>query len=79
MSRVYFHLKTFHSRDRSLLVKTYCTHVRPMLEYCSTVWSPHSICLINRIEKVQRFFAKRIAGLWSIHYDDRLNVKYSMI
>jgi len=74
MSRAYLILKTFDSRDRSLLVKAYCTYVRPMLEYCSPVWPPHSICLINRIEKVQRFFAKRIAGLWSLCYDDRLTV-----
>jgi len=33
------------------------------IEYCSPVWSPHRICLINRIEKVQRFFTMRIAGL----------------
>jgi len=52
LSRVYLNLKTFHSRDISLFVKAYCTYVRPMLEYCSPVWSPHSICLINRIEKV---------------------------
>ena len=43
-----------------------------MLEYCSPVWSPHIICQINRIEKVQRFFTKRINGLWSVSYDMRL-------
>ena len=37
-----------------------------MLEYCSPVWSPHTICQINSIETVQRFFTKRIAGLWSV-------------
>ena len=45
-----------------------------MLEYCSPVWSPHTSCQINRIEKVQRFFTKRIAGLQSVPYDKRLNV-----
>ena len=45
-----------------------------MLEYCSSVWSPHTICQINRIEKVQRFFTKRIAGLWSLSYEKRLAV-----
>jgi len=42
-------------------LKAYCTYVRPMLEYCSPVWSPHSICLINIIKKVQQFFTKQIA------------------
>ena len=74
MSRAYLILKAFHSRDRSLMVKAYCTYVRPMLEYCFPVWSPHTSCQINRIEKVQRFFTKRIAGLWSVPYDKRLDV-----
>jgi len=74
MSRAYLILKAFNSRDRSLMVKAYCTYVRPMLEYCSPVWSPHTICQINRIEKVQRFFTKRIAGLWSVSYDKRLTI-----
>ena len=74
MSRAYLILKAFHSRDRSLMVKAYSTHVRPMLEYCSPVWSPHTSCQINRIEKVQRSFTKRIAGLWSVPHDKRLDV-----
>ena len=47
---------------------------RPMLEYCSPVWSPHTKCQINKIENVQRFFTKRIAGLWPLCYDRRLAV-----
>ena len=35
---------------------------------------PHNICQINRTEKVQRYFTKRIAGLWSVPYDKRLDV-----
>ena len=74
MSRAYLILKTFHSQDKSLLVKAYCTYVRPMLEYCSPVWSPQTNCQINRIEKVQCFFTKRVAGLWPLCYDRRLAV-----
>ena len=74
MSRAYLILKTFHSRDRSVMVKAYCTYVRPVLEYYSPIWSPHTICLINRIEKVQHFLTKRIAGLCSVSYDKRLAV-----
>ena len=74
MSRAYLILKGFHSRDKSLMVKVYYTYVRPMLKYCFPVWSPHTSCHINRIEKVQRIFTKRIAGLWSVPYDKRLDV-----
>jgi hypothetical protein len=56
-------LKFFHSRDRLLLIKAFCTYVRPLLEYCCTVWSPHYHYLIDKIKGVQRFFTKRLAGL----------------
>jgi hypothetical protein len=52
-------LKCFHSRDRLLLVKAFCTYVRPLLEYCCAVWSPHYHYLIDKIEGVQRFFLLR--------------------
>jgi hypothetical protein len=37
ISRAYLIPKASNSRDRSLMVKAYCTYVRPMLEYCSPV------------------------------------------
>ena len=39
----------------------YCTLVRPLLEYCSSVWSPHYACHIHRIEHVQRRFLRYLA------------------
>ena len=65
-------LKCFHSRDRLLLVKAFCTYVRPLLEYCCTVWSPHYHYLTDKIEGVQRFFTKRLAGLANEPYHIRL-------
>ena len=56
------------------MVKAYCTYVRPLLEYCSPEWSPHTHCQIDKIEKVQRFFTKRIAGLWVVPYVERLAI-----
>lgn len=34
--------------------KAYQTMVRPILEYCSSIWDPHLICNIQAINKVQR-------------------------
>ena len=73
MSRANLILRCFHSRDRTLLTTALCTYVRPLLEYCSSVWYPHTKCLINKIEKVQRYFTKRIVGLRNMSYDDRLH------
>ena len=67
MSRANLILKSFHSRDRTLLTTAFCTYVRPLLKYCSSVWSAHTKCLINEIEKIQRYFT------WNTSYDDRLS------
>ena len=34
----------------------YCSLVRPHLEYCSTVWMPHSKCHVEKIESIQKQF-----------------------
>jgi len=58
--------------DRVLLTKAFCTYVRPILEYCSPVWSPHFKYLITKIEHVQRYFTKRLKGCWNMPYEHKL-------
>ena len=65
-------LKSFITHDPVVLVKAFCTYVRPVLEYCTPVWSPHHTGLINKIENVQRRFTKKICGLSCLCYKDRL-------
>ena len=55
-----------------LLTRAYCTYVRPILGYCSPVWSPHNKQLITKIERVQRFFTRAIPGLRTLPYRSRL-------
>ena len=74
MTRARLILKCFLSRDRELLFKAYCVYVRPLLEYCSAVWSPHLKCLVVKMESVQRFFTKRLQGMWNKGYNDRLKL-----
>jgi len=66
-------LKCFQSRDGTLLLRAYCTYVRPLLEYCTPVWSPHhsNVGLINKVG-VQRSFTKRMSGLKTVSYIDHL-------
>jgi len=40
----------------------YFTLVRPKLEYCSSVWSPHTKNLVNRLEMVQRRAARFVTN-----------------
>ena len=53
-------VRSFASRDPTILVKAYTTHVRPVLEYCTPVWSPHNIGLIKKLESVQKKFTKKL-------------------
>ena len=51
--------KGFTSRDPKLLTRAYTTYVRPILEYCSQVWSPSLLKDINALERVQRYFTEK--------------------
>jgi len=64
-------LRCFQSRDSDLLMHAF-TFVRPILEYCSVVWSPGFKKDIVRIEAVQRRFTKRISGLSKLSYEERI-------
>ena len=48
------------------------TYVRPILEYASSVWSPHLLKHINAIEKIQKKCNKRIPCLSHLTYPERL-------
>jgi len=74
MTRARLIRKCFLSRDRELLFKAYCVYVRPLLEYCSAVWSPHLKCLVVKTESVQQFFTKRLQGMWNKGYNDHLRL-----
>ena len=53
------------------MTRVYTTYVRPILEYCSYIWSPYTLYEIDAIERVQSYFTKRL--LPSIHpYNNRL-------
>ena len=66
-------LKCFHSRNSSVLMQAFSVYVRPLLEFSSSVWSPHYKYLIDKIESVQRFFTKHLSGLHDLSYHDRLS------
>lgn len=70
--RLFLLHKSFITKDALLLLKAYIIYVRPLLEYCSQVWSPHLMKDINRIESVQRTFTKRLKGYHGLTYPERL-------
>ena len=45
-------LRCFKSRDSKLLFRAFDVYVRPILEYCDSVWNPSYKGYINKIETV---------------------------
>ena len=44
--------------DMLVLVNLYKCYARPLLEYCSVIFSPHYVYLINLIENVKKDLQK---------------------
>jgi hypothetical protein len=66
-------LNGFYTNSPCFMIKLYTTYVRPLLEYNTVVWSPQTLTYIDKCERVQRYFTKRLLGLWNVRYLDRLD------
>jgi len=66
-------LRCFTTRDNVLLVNAFKTYVRPIVEYNCVIWFPHLKHDIEHIEKVQRTFTKRLVGMKTLSYTERIN------
>ena len=56
------------------LVTAFKTYVGPLLEVNSQVWSPHLLKDIRRLDAVQRRFTKKLGGLHTFPYTERLTL-----
>jgi len=65
-------LWAFESRDVCLLLRAFLVYIRALVEYNSVIWSPCTIKDILAMENVQRHFTKRLHGLKSYTYQERL-------
>ena len=54
--------RNLHPCPQDLKVTAYQTLVRPHLEYCSSVWDPHTQDLITKLESVQRRGARFVSN-----------------
>ena len=55
-------LRSFRSRSPLLMLQLWKSMVIERLDYCSQLWNPHQIGLIQQLEELQKSFVKRIAG-----------------
>lgn len=66
--------RCFKTRDPQVLFKAFTVYVRPLLEYCSSVWNPSYHCDIDKIESVQRRFTKYLKDAKDCSYTHRLRL-----
>ena len=55
-------LRSFKSRSPLLMLQLWKYIVIPRLDYCSQLWNPHQVGLIQELEELQKSFVRRIAG-----------------
>src|SRR6218665_3081922 len=64
--------RTIVTRDKDTILRLYKSLVRPQMEYCIQVWSPHLKQDVEKLEKVQRRATKMIQGYKDLSYEERL-------
>ena len=64
--------RCFYSKHVHILLRAYVVYVRPLVEYATQIWSPHTVQLITFVEDVQRSFTRRLPGLADLSYEERL-------
>ena len=60
------------SRDASFMLPIFTTHVRPLLEYASSVWNLGYVGDVRQLESVQRRWTREILGMEGLDYHQRL-------
>ena len=64
--------RSFTYLDQRTFILLYKSLVRPHLEYCNQIWSPHLVKHTTAIENVQRRATRQIPGLANLTYEERL-------
>ena len=67
-------LRSTVNREASFMIPLYVSHIRPILEYASSLWNTGYSMDLHLLESVQRRWTKTIQGLENLSYYDRLKV-----
>ena len=63
--------RSFNIRDIDFRLQMFKTFIRPLLEFATCVWSPHTNTHIILLESVQRQFTKYFPDMPDVPYYDR--------
>ena len=64
----------FLSGNVHILTRACLTYIRPIVEYCTYIWSPHQTYLIDKIERVQKYFTRRVLCHTKLSHMERLSL-----
>ena len=64
--------RAFQTSSRQLLRPVFQSYLLPMLIYCSPAWCPNLQVNIDKLDRIQQHFTKRIYGLRDLSYNERL-------
>ena len=67
-------LSAFKTRESAPLMTLYTSLVRSLVEFSCPLWSPSTVCEIQKLEAVQRRLTSKISGLQNLDYWSRLKV-----
>ena len=65
-------IREISCKDSTIMVPLFKSIIRPIIEYANVAWCPNKRKHIDRIEKLQRHFTKRISGMRKLSYYERL-------
>ena len=65
--------RCFKSRDPHILFRAFKVYIRPIVVYCSPVWSPVYKSDIRKIQAVQQRFTNQLKYCSHLSYAERLN------
>ena len=66
-------LRSTECRSSEFMRQVFISHIRPLLDFGSVVWNTGFIGDLRSLERVQRRWTKRVAGLANLSYSDRLS------
>ena len=59
-------------RSLKFMTTLFISHIRPILDYCSTVWNHGYLGNVRLLESVQRRWTANVSGLEGLSYPERL-------
>jgi hypothetical protein len=71
--RIFLIFRSFRTRDVNHMLLAYKTYILPIVDYCSSVWSPYCSADMLSVESVQRLFTRRLPGFEKLPYFVRLD------